>query len=198
MRTDSKNRLIEAFKLHFPQLAEYPEEVTRAFRLKNVDSKTILLSEGEKAQYLFFVLKGCMRIYFIRNDGREVTAQFFFEGQMVGSMESIFRNIPSKMYLESLEESELAVIRIDDFSEIVKKHASLREMMLLLLKNRLLYYAGLYISFITLSPEERYIRLIEEYPGILNRVSHHYIATYLGITPVSLSRIRNRLAKNPR
>lgn len=198
MKSDGKNRLIEAFTLHFPQLAGYPDDVTRAFKLKHVDAKTILLSEGEKARYLFFVLKGCLRIYFIRNDGREVTAQFFFEGQMVGSMESIFRDIPSKMYLESLEDCELAVILIDDFSEIVKKHAPLREMMLSLLKSRLMYYAGLYVSFITLSPEERYVKLLEEHPAILDRVSHHYIATYLGITPVSLSRIRNRLGKKPR
>ena len=179
-----------------PQLEPYWDEVSGLFKLKNIPAKTTLLESGETSKYLFMVSKGCLRIFMIKEDGTEVTVQFFFENQVVASMESAFTGKPARMYLESIEDSEIIMIRLRDFREIFTKYDALKELPVRFLQKRLLYYMDLYTSFILNTPEERYIKLVEENPGITLRVPHYYIATYLGITPVSLSRIRSRLAKN--
>lgn len=182
-----------------PQLEPYWNDVSGLFKLKKVPVKTTLLESGETSKYMFMVSAGCLRIFMIKGDGTEVTVQFFFEKQMVASIESAFTGKPGRMYLESIEDCEIIMIRLRDFREIFMKYDALKELPLRFLQKRLLYYMDLYTSFIMNTPEERYIKLTEENPGITERVPHYYIATYLGITPVSLSRIRSRLAKkNPR
>ena len=114
---------------------------------------------------------------------------------MVASMESAFTDKPGNMYLESIEESEIVMIRLKDFKKIIAAYPELGDLFIHFLQKRLLYYSGLYTSFILKTPEQRYELLIKNNPGIIERVPHYYIASYLGITPVSLSRIRSRLAK---
>ncbi len=188
---DTKKRVIEIF----PSFEPYWAEISRYFSIKKVAAKTPLLEAGDISKYMFIVVKGCLRIFIIRDDGREVTVQFFFEKQMVASMESAFTGKPGKLYLEAIEDSELIVISIRDFKGIFRMYDQLKDLMIDFLQRRLLYYSELFTSFILNTPEERYIRLMEENPGIIERIPHYYIATYLGITPVSLSRIRSRLSK---
>ncbi len=179
----------------FPPLEPYWNEISGFFTLKKVPAGTSLVEAGDVSRYLFIVTKGCLRIFMIKDDGREVTVQFFFEKQMVASMESAFTGKPGRLYLETIEDSELIMIRLKDFREIFSRYAPLKDSVISFLQKRLLYYSELYTSFILNTPEERYIKLLEENPGITERIPHYYIATYLGITPVSLSRIRSRLAK---
>lgn len=198
MKDSTENALFNAFRNRFPLLAEYWNDFAPVMRPRHVDAKTILLPEGEKARYLFLVLEGCLRIYFIKKDGRDITAQFFLPGQMVGSMESLFTGLPSKMYLEAVEDSDLACIAVDDFRGITSRHEPLKDMMADFFRKRLLHYMGLHMTFISMTPEERYLHLLETEPEIMDRLPHHYIASYIGITPVSLSRIRSRLEKKSR
>lgn len=178
-----------------PELASYWKESADLFRYKSIPGKTILLGEGDISKYLYIVSKGCLRIFLIKEDGREVTVQFFFENHFVASMESAFTGKPGNFYLETLEDSEVIMIRLQDFKELFGKHESLKNFLIHFLEQRLIYYSELYVSFILNTPEERYIKLVKANPGITGRIPHHYIATYLGITPVSLSRIRSRLEK---
>ena len=188
---DLKNKVIDVI----PQIEPYWSEVAKLFVLKKIPAKTTLLEAGEISKYLFMVSKGCLRIFMIKEDGREVTVQFFFENQMVASMESAFTGKPGMLYLETIEESEIIMIRLKDFRELFIKNEPLKNLLIGFLQQRLLYYSELYTSFILNTPEERYIKLLADNPGITERVPHYFIATYLGITPVSLSRIRSRLFK---
>lgn len=191
MHINIKNELISIF----PQLDEFWEKIHPFLQHKIIPAKTILLQEGDTSDTLYIVIKGCLRLYFIKSGGYEFTSQFFFEHQMVSSIESFFTAKPSRLYLESLEEAELVAINRDDFEKILTIDDSFKNWMFLYFRDRLIYYTRLHSSFILDTPEQRYVKLKEEYPFIVDRIPLHYIASYLGITPVSLSRIRSRIKK---
>lgn len=178
-----------------PDLEPLWPDIKDMFRMQKIPAKTTLLEDGEISKYLYMVSKGCLRLFVIKEDGREITVQFFFENQMVASMESAFTGKPGKMYLETIEESELIKVRLKDCREIGRRYPGLEKMLINVFQQRLIYYANLYTSFILYTPEERYEKLQSEHPVLLERIPHHYIASFLGITPVSLSRIRSRIAK---
>lgn len=169
------------------------------FKRQDVTAKTVLLREGAVSKKSFFVLKGCLRVSF-NNQGKDITTQFFFEGQGVASIESFRTGKPSLFSIEAIEPSRLYVLAKKDFEAIVAQSPVIREEIEHHIReeiehhifNRLLLYQHLFISRIKDSPEERYHDLLRNHPEILQRVPLHYIASYLGITPVSLSRIRNR------
>lgn len=191
MHINIKNELTAIF----PQLDKFWEMIHPFLQHRIIPAKTILLREGDISETLYIVIKGCLRLYFIRPDGNEFTSQFFFEHQMVSSIESFFTGKSTRLYLESLEETELVAINGADLEKILTIDESFKNWMLLYLRDRLIYYTRLHSSFILDTPEQRYVKLKEEYPFIVDRIPLHYIASYLGITPVSLSRIRSRIKK---
>lgn len=157
----------------------------------SVPSKTILLEEGKIAEKLYLIRKGCMRLFFY-NEGKDLTFQFFFEGDIVSSFDSLYKHTPSLFYLESIEPAELTAIRREDFYGLINNDLSFRQLYEEKLIDRFHVYQQLFLSRIKNTPRQRYEELLKEYPDIIQRVPQHYIASYLGITPVSLSRIRNR------
>ena len=157
----------------------------------SVPGKTVLLEEGKVADKLYMIRKGCLRLSFF-NDGRDITFQFFFEGDVVASFNSLHHRQPSLFSLETLEPAELSVIKKNDFYDLIQRIPSLRQAYEEKLIERFHTYQLLFLSRIRNTPQQRYEELLKEHPDIIRRVPQHYIASYLGITPVSLSRIRNR------
>ena len=156
----------------------------------SVPSKAILLEEGKIAEKLYLIRKGCLRLFFY-NEGKDITFQFFFEGDFVASFDSLYKRTPSLFYLESIEPTELTAIRREDFYNLINNNLSFRQLYEEKLIDRFHAYQQLFLSRKN-TPQQRYEELLKEYPNIIQRVPQHYIASYLGITPVSLSRIRNR------
>jgi CRP-like cAMP-binding protein len=140
------------------------------------------------------IKEGCLRIWF-NNKGKDVTIQFFFENEGVSSMESFFSGEPGRFTIESIEPCIIDVISKESFQKLFKEIPEMHVFMNELLLKRLMHYAELFFSRVKDNPEERYTDLVKNSPHIIQRVPQHYIASYLGITPVSLSRIRNRIAK---
>ena len=157
----------------------------------SVPSKAILLEEGKVAEKLYLIRKGCLRLFFY-NEGKDITFQFFLEGDFVASFDSLYKRTPSLFYLESIEPTELTAIRREDFYNLINNNLSFRQLYEEKLIDRFHAYQQLFLSRIKNTPQRRYEELLKEYPNIIQRVPQHYIASYLGITPVSLSRIRNR------
>ena len=154
-------------------------------------SKTTLLHEGEISTRLYFIKKGCLRMWF-NNDGKDVTFQFFFEGQAVSSMESFFGRQPSIFNLETIEPSQVTFITKEGFDDLFVRFPELKDGFQQILIQRLSDYSKLFLSRIKDNPQKRYEELLQQHPEIIRRIPQHYIASYLGITPISLSRIRNR------
>ena len=157
----------------------------------SIPSKTMLLEEGKIADKLYFIRKGCLRLFFY-NEGKDITFQFFFEGDFVASFDSLYKGTPSLFSLESIESSEVMFIKKEDFYNEIENNSSLRKVYEEKIIERFSFYQHLFLSRIKNTPQQRYEELLKEYPNIIQRVPQHYIASYLGITPVSLSRIRNR------
>ena len=157
----------------------------------SVPPKTILLEEGRIADKLFLIRKGCLRLFF-NNEGQDITFQFFFEGDFVASFDSLYKRTPSLFSLESIEPAELSVMKREDFFRNLGQKPVLRQIYEEKIIERFHVYQRLFLSRIKNTPQQRYEELLKEYPSIIQRVPQHYIASYLGITAVSLSRIRNR------
>lgn len=161
------------------------------FKRREIPAKTILLREGQVSRHAFYIEKGCLRSWF-NNNGKNITFQFFFEGQGVSSVESFRTNQPGLFNIESIEPCTIYSISKKDFQYILDNSSAIRNEIEEQTFKRLIFYQRLFLSRIKDNPQKRYEELVKQRPEILQRVPQHYIASYLGITPVSLSRIRNR------
>src|SRR5690606_28954575 len=161
------------------------------FKQEEVPARTILLQEGKVSRKMYFIEKGCLRTW-VNNDGKEITTQFFFEGDTVSSIESFRTNQPSLYSIESIEPCVLQTISQKDFQSVLENSPEMKEEIQEHLFRRLVQSQKLFFSFLKNTPQQRYQELIEKQPQIIQRIPQHYIASYLGITSVSLSRIRNR------
>jgi len=161
------------------------------FLEKDIPARTILLQEGEIAQNIYFIKKGCLRLWF-NNDGKDVTFQFFFENQAVSSIESFMGRQPSSFTLESIEPSTVIMLAKEDFDALFQYYPQLKDGLQAILFQRMGNYARLFLSRIKDNPQKRYEDLLKNHPEIIRRIPQHYIASYLGITSVSLSRIKNK------
>ena len=167
------------------------ERLKSIFNREEFPAKTLLVKEGTMAKKLFFIEKGCCRCWF-NNDGKEVTLQFLFEGNFVSSIETIINGSPSWYTVETLEPVVVYSITIEEFKQKKETIPSVKDFYYSYIERRLLVYQKLFVSRIKDSPEKRYRELLAQNPEIILRVPQHYIASFLGITSVSLSRIRNR------
>jgi CRP-like cAMP-binding protein len=189
--------MFEQFRDRFPQLKDKWDEYTSYYTRIEVPAKTVLLKEGNVSQKAFFIEKGGLRAWF-NNNGKDITFQFAFENEVLSGAESFRKNIPSFFTIETIEPSILHWIHKKDLDKILSDISQITEMkdtMLDAAFERQYHYMKHFLSFIKDTPEQRYLNLLKEKPHIVQRVPLQYIATYLGITPVSLSRIRNRLVK---
>lgn len=172
------------------------KKILNIITIRRVPAGTILLREGEIASNLHLVIRGCLRIYFVKDTGAEISSQFFLETQVVSSFESAITRTPSRLYIDAIEDSVIGFIRMKDLDELIKASSSVRNHFSKFMMARLIYYMNQHASFILDSPEKRYIKLLEESPELASRLPQQYIASFLGITPVSLSRIRGRLKRS--
>lgn len=156
-----------------------------------IPAKTVLLREGEIAQNIFFITKGCLRLWF-NNDGKDITFQFFFENQAVSSFESFLGHQPSLFSLESIEPTTVVTLSKKGFDTLYNHYPDLKDEFQKITLQRMGHFGRLFLSRIKDNPQKRYHELLINDPEILQRVPQHYIASYLGITPISLSRIRNK------
>lgn len=167
------------------------------FKKTSVPAKTVLLREGQVSQKMFFVEKGCIRVW-SNKQGKDISIQFFFENSMVSSIESLRKNIPSPGTIETLEPSVLWQINKKDLNMMlneIKEIPLLRDKFIDLVFERTFDYMKHFFASIRDTPEERYLQLLADQPQIIQRVPQHYIASFLGISTVHLSRIKNKLAR---
>lgn len=167
------------------------------FKKLEIPAKTTLLEEGEIANRIFFIEKGCVRVWF-NSDGKELTMQFFFENETVASIESFKKQVPSLLYIETIEPCEIWYISKQDLETIHQQlgHTlDIRNELIDYLFERLFHYMHHFLSFLRDSPLKRYEALIKDNPMVIRRVPQHYIASYLGVSSVHLSRVKSELAR---
>ena len=175
-----------------PRLKTHWRRYRELFRIVEFPARATLLREGEISRKVFFVQKGCLRIA-VNSHGKDITTQFFFENEAVASIESFRTNRASVVSIRSVEPSTVIVLEKKGFDLLLRDFPEISDLLLELAFRRFEAYSRLFASFITQTPRQRYLALLKGDPRIIERVPQHFIASYLGITPVSLSRIRKRL-----
>jgi len=174
-----------------------PEQLRAAWRKfyhlwkqEEAPARHLLLKEGDISRKIYVIDKGCVRSWFA-HDGKEISFQFFFEGDVVYSAESFRKNSPSLFSMETIEpvilrwlsQQDMALVREDPllYNEMIERAA-----------DKQAEFMRHFFSYLKNTPQERYELLVQQHPEIIKRVPLQHIASYLGITPVSLSRIRSR------
>lgn len=193
MKKEYIDKILKCFTV--PLDKEDLDRILKLVLVKEVSAKTILLFEGDISTQLFLVLDGCLRTYYIKEDGAEITSQFFVEGQIATSFESAITGTPSRRYIDAIENSILGIVAMKNLETLMREYSPARDYYNKLLVARLTHFINQHASFILDNPEKRYKRLLQENTELVSRLPQQYIASYLGITPVSLSRIRARLKK---
>jgi len=158
---------------------------------RSVKKGTILLEKGQKSQDDYFVLKGCLRKYYII-DGEEKTTAFFTEMEGL-TPHCVKNNTPSEYFISCVEDTVLTVANPDMGVELLTKFPKF-ELMCRILSEELLARQQInFDEFKTSSPEQRFLSLLQKRPDLIKRVPQHQLASFLGIKPQSLSRLRARI-----
>jgi len=160
--------------------------------VKEVDKNCLLLSEGEVSKEFYFVLNGCIRLFY-KSNFEEKTAFFYFENAFVSSYESFTKQIPAKHNLQSTERSTLAVISFEVAYKLIDLFPKFEFLARMMMEEELIVYQDIISSFITLNAEQRYLKLLDSNNQVLQRIPQHQLATYLGVAPETLSRIRKKI-----
>ncbi len=152
-----------------------------------------LIESGSKNKNIFFIRKGLVRSFAVTEKGEEVTVDLHWENQFTMNYDSILFDRPSQYAYQAIESTEVFFMRRDSLQSIMEKHPKLEYNRKLVHQEMLRKFVDRVHDFVLFSPEKRYLRFLETYPDLVCRVPDKYIANFLGITPVSLSRIRQRV-----
>jgi len=164
--------------------------VTRKLR-----KKQYLLQEGDVWQFNAFVSKGLVRTYRIDGKGDEHILQFCPENYWTGDRESLLSGEPSRCNIDAIEDSEIILIRKQDFENLCSKIEPFNRMVNIVLQKSFNTSQNRIHAAISFTAEEKYLNFITIYPDLANRIPQSMIASYLGISPETLSRVRNKVSK---
>jgi len=178
------------------QLTDEEKQLSKSFFIpKKLRKKQYLLQEGDVCKYIAFVEKGILRSYTIDNKGIEHIIQFAFEGWWIGDQFSFLTGEPSTYNIDALEDVELLLVTKPAEEQMMQKLPKLERYFRILLENNMIANQRRLIGSMSKSAEERYSELITSCPNIPQRIPQHMTASYLGITPETLSRIRKVIAE---
>lgn len=152
---------------------------------------TVLLKEGQNSKESYFVLKGCIRTYYII-DGEEKTTAFYTELDAL-TPHCVVSKTPSDYYISCVEDSLLLISNADMGEEVNRKFPKFDVMCRMFSEELLAKHQVDFDAFKTSSPEQRYLNLLQKRPDLVQRVPQHQLASYLGIKPQSLSRLKARI-----
>lgn len=185
----------EEFKRYAEQRVNLEEHVWKDFKkiltTKTLKRKEHFLRQGEVCKQIGFIVKGYLRVYFLV-DGEDITKDFNFENSFTGSYASFNMQEPSRFNVVAMEDVTLYTFTRDPLFTLYDKHPAIQKVGRLSIEHMYVRKELRENSFLLDTAEQRYEGLLKQYPGISNRVPLKYMASYLGITAETLSRIRGK------
>jgi len=164
------------------------------FVRKEIAKKEHVLRAGQICNHLNFCERGCFRNYYVTPEGEEVVVDFAVEDYWVGDLYSLINRVPTKYNFQALEDSLIHAISFADFRQACVDNPKLQEGYMMRAGRNNNAVVDLLAHTKHSSAEDRYLKMLERLPGIANRVAANYIASYLGIQPASLSRLKKKFA----
>ena len=196
MNNKMNNEVVKIISNYMTLTDELKQIIDEITVVRNYDKGAILLREGQMANDKFIVSKGCIRSYVI-DDGEEKTLEFYTEGQSV--MPTNYDNgVPSIHYLDCIEDTVAYVSNSKHEKEMMHKFPQLESICNMMYKMSDKVLSDCQLSFTdyrTTSAKDRYLKLFKERPDLIQRVPQYMLASYLGVKPETLSRIRRRLGR---
>jgi CRP-like cAMP-binding protein len=189
-----ENKLLKYFSQIMPLSNEEVEGISATMEIRNFKKGTILLKEGQISTEAYFVIDGCVRQYFLV-DGEERTNNFFTEEQWVISLTSMTRQIPSTHFMECCLDCTLVVGNREKEEDLYRKFPRLETVSRKVMEKVLAEQQMIMESYTTDTPEQRYLKILKTRPDLFQRLPQYQIASYIGVKPESLSRIRKRLVR---
>ena len=187
------------FRSHLRKFVEFADEEWEIFSehlyLKKVKKKELLVSGDKVCNEVCFILKGSFRFYFLK-DGIEISNYFCFQNELISSYSSFLKRTPSVINIEAMQDAELLCFSHASLQALLAHEKTAFKMERFgrtIAEYLICCYEERVFAFVTQTPEERYLQLVEQQSDFLQKIPQHYLANYLGITPVSLSRIRKRI-----
>jgi len=191
--------VIEVFKNYLKNKGSYTQEeldtIAAATIVKKLRKHQYLLQEGDVSRYNVFVTKGCLRTYTVDEKGIEHILNFAVENWWLGDRESMETGEPSVYNIDAIEDSEVALLTKEKFDWLCREIPSFNNMVNAILQKSFLVAQNRIHTFISLTAEEKYVSFLEKYPHLAMRVPQSMIASYLGMTAETLSRIRKQIVK---
>jgi CRP-like cAMP-binding protein len=173
----------------------FPAEETlllSKFKRVHVKKNSLLLTSGEVCQYVYFICNGCLRTYFVDRKGEEKTRYIAFENKFVSAFASFITQAPSAECVQALEDSELLRIRQADFYKLVDTDTIFSTLYRQSLEQAQVFATWRIETMISMTAKERYENLLERMPQVISRLSNKHVASFLGITQESLSRLKQK------
>ncbi|WP_153797579.1 Crp/Fnr family transcriptional regulator [Foetidibacter luteolus] len=189
---DNKYSALQIFMLQMQMGEEAWQDMRQRLTVKICLKKQQLVTEGKPAGEIYFITKGSFRFYKII-DGIEVTTFFSFENQWTGAYTSYTNRTPAGITIEAMEDAEVLALHYDDLQQLYQKHRSAERFGRLMAEYLVSCLEDRMHSLLLKTPEERYLKTLTDHSIYFERVPQHYIASYLGVAPESLSRIRKRV-----
>lgn len=160
------------------------------FKLKTILKNGYLIKPGQISNELTFILKGGFLVYNNSHEGTQIVSWIALEDNFISEFVSFFSRSPTPEYIQAIEDTEILTISYDDLHNLYKENSTWQEFGRVLAEKTLIHIKHYVLSLIRENAEERYEKLVREQPEIIKRVPLKYIASYLGVTDSSLSRIR--------
>lgn len=168
-------------------------EIAKKLPVGHFKKGTILIHQGDIPSKCWFVLKGCVRQFAVDEDGKETTSEFYTEHDVVNIFNSHEADKSAKFSLVCLEDSVLIIGDLSSEEAMYEEHSILAKVSMNIMSQEMGKLKDAFADFVSAQPELRFKQLVEKRPDLLKRVPQHQLASYLGITPESLSRIKKRV-----
>jgi len=185
--------LIEHVKQQVDPRTEDLHLFTSKLREVVVAKGKFLLHPDTHVKHEYFVVKGCLSAYYLDKKGNKNIVQFAIENWWLGDFDAFYNGVPSKLYIEALEDSTLLAINYDDLQTLFQQSPIFERYFRILVTSAFISLRKRILSSLGKSVKERYLEFCEKYPNIEGRVPNYQISNYLGASPESLSRARRKM-----
>jgi len=186
--------IIEHFSNYLPLSDSEILELESKLIEKKVKRRQFILQEGDVCKHYTFVVNGCFKMYKVDNKGLEHNLQFSIENGWIADIGSFYSNKPSELYIEALEQSTILQIAKPDLLYLYSQYPKFDRNFRVLIENAFISLQKRVLQNISSTAEERYLDFLKNYPNLFNRISNVQIASYIGVTPEFLSKIRKSIA----
>lgn len=190
-----ENKFVDYFSRISPLSKEESEGIAESMRTKTFKRGEYLLKEGQISASTYFILEGCVREY-ILTDGEEKTTNFFTEEQWAISLNSFAPQNSAKHNWICVEDTTVVVGDEQQAQVLFKRFPRFETISRTIMQAAFAQQKEALASYYTDSPEQRYLKLLKSRPGLVQRIPQYQLASYIGVKPESLSRIRKRIASN--